>query len=144
MTQVNERWVSVELSGGKRAYGFFREVPGAPVVVMAHGLGTSFDHHPFPAASLALSDVGFSTFRFNFYDFALDARRLFDVTINSMADDLDAVIAHFRREHGAVSVIGHSMGGLVVLCSEQQAFDCAVTWDCGAPEQGNWKDFPQY
>lgn len=127
-----------------KAYGVFREVSGAPVVVLAHGLGQSADQHPLPAAALALSEVGFSSYRFNFYGFAPDARKLADSTIDSLVDDFDAVVSHFRHTHSHVSAVGHSVGALVVLCSKQREFDSAVLWDCSPPESGDWKAQSRY
>src|SRR5688572_7618273 len=108
MIEVRERFLAVDLADEMKVYGVFREVPGAPVVIMAHGLGLSADQHPLPAAALALSEAGFSSYRFNFYGFALDARRLANSTINSLVSDFDAVVSYFRNTHAHVSVIGHS------------------------------------
>jgi pimeloyl-ACP methyl ester carboxylesterase len=144
MIEVHERFLAVDLADGMKAYGIFREVPGALVVIMAHGLGQSADQHPLPAAALALSEAGFSSFRFNFYGFALDARRLADSTIDSLVNDFDAVVSYFRKTHAHVSVIGHSVGALVVLCSKRREFDSAVLWDCSPPGAGDWKAHPQY
>lgn len=144
MNEVQERWLAIDLSDGMKAYGVFREVAGAPVVVMAHGLGQSADQHPLPAAALALSEAGFSSYRFNFYGFALDARRLADSTIDSLVADFDTVVSYFRNTHPHVSAIGHSIGALVVLCSKRRELDAAVLWDCSPPESGNWKAQPRY
>jgi len=73
---------------------------------------------------------GYATYRFNLYSWQKDARQLMNCTLTTHANDLDAVVAHFRRKgHKKIFVIGHSFGGPTIFLSKKQDFDAAVMWD---------------
>lgn len=73
---------------------------------------------------------GFSTFRFNLYDYHKDARQLMDCTLRLHGSDLDVVVCYFRKRGvKKIFVAGHSFGGLTIFSSLKQDFDGAVFWD---------------
>lgn len=115
----------------KRIYGLLREVPGAPIVVLVHGITADMNCVQLYLAARALEQADFTSYRFDLYGWDLDARDLLECTVDVHADDLDVVVDALRKEQPErpVSVIGHSLGGLAVLASKARAFDAAVLWD---------------
>ncbi|MGH8884470.1 MAG: alpha/beta hydrolase [Egibacteraceae bacterium] len=124
----------------KRIYGLLREVPGAPLAVLVHCLTAGKNSTKYYLGARALEQAGFSSFRFDLYGGADDARKLLDCTIETHADDLDLVVEGLKDEQPdrPITVIGHSLGGLAILTSKAQAFDAVVLWD--ATHADAWPD----
>jgi dienelactone hydrolase len=88
-----------------------------------------------------LEAAGFCVLRFNFYGAEVDARKMNECTIETHADDLDLAVQWMKdRQQGQkVSVVGHGLGGMTVLCSKARGFDAAVLWDPTHPSQGDFR-----
>lgn len=101
-----------------------------PVIVFVHGLTGHMDEHIYYDGVRFFERHGFSSFRFNLYDWRKSARRLLRCTLQTHERDLDRVIAYLRA-HGAdrVFVIGHSYGGPTILLSKKKRYDGVVLWD---------------
>ncbi|HEV7467085.1 MAG TPA: alpha/beta fold hydrolase [Candidatus Dormibacteraeota bacterium] len=139
-TAVTEQARAIPVPGtDKVIHGLLREVPGAPLVVLVHCLTGWKNSTKYYLGARALERAGFSSFRFDLYGYADDARKLLDCTVATHADDLDLVLAVLREEQPdrPISVIGHSLGGLTILCSRRQGFDAVVLWD--ATHSGGWQ-----
>ncbi len=121
-------------------YGTLREVPGAPLVVFSHCLTGNRNSLEYFTSARAFSEQGISSYRFDYYAYEDNARNMVDCTINDHVSDLDLVVNTFKAEQPerSITVIGHSLGGLVVMMSKAQEFDAAVLWD--ATHNSAWKD----
>lgn len=101
-----------------------------PLLITVHGLPGDVHDELHVQACQWFFERGFSTFRFNLYGWQKDARQLIDCTLKTHAEDLDAVIAYFRKLGvKKIYVAGHSFGGPTVLLSQEQDFEAAVLWD---------------
>lgn len=101
-----------------------------PFVVFVHGLAGHMDEHLFYNGARFFDKHGFSSLRFNLYDWQDDARQLIDCTLETHAQDLDTATAHLRKQNvKKIIVVGHSYGGPTVLLSKRKDFDAAVLWD---------------
>ena len=126
-----EQQIKIKIPGTKKyIYGVLRGSVRQPLVILVHGLTGHRDAHIFYNGARFLERHGFSSFRFNLYDFAKDARKLDECTLQTHADDLDAVVAYFRKNGvRKICVIGHSYGGPTILLSRKKDFDVVVLWD---------------
>lgn len=115
---------------GHVIYGKLRGALTRPLVILVHGLSEHMDGMLQYNGARFLEKKGFATFRFNLYDWQEGARSLNECTLQTNADDLDVVVAYFRKRGvKKVFVVGHSYGGPAILMSKKRAFDGAVLWD---------------
>jgi dienelactone hydrolase len=125
-----EKLYSIQLDKMHKAYGKLAGAKGRPLVIIVHGLPCSINEGIYERACEFFSKAGYATYRFGLYDWHKDARQLIDCTLSIHAQDLDAVVDHFRRKgFKKIYVAGHSFGGPTILLSKKQDFDAAVLWD---------------
>ena len=111
-------------------YGIYEGVRGKPLVIFVHGLPGSVVDGLHERACEWFATHGYATFRYNLYGWQADARQLIDCTLQTLADDLDAIVRFFRRQGVShVFVVGHSFGGPQIFLSKEQSFDAAVLLD---------------
>lgn len=107
---------------------------GQHVVIMAHGLTSSYDRTLSFAIACALRQTGLNVLRLNFYSEGTGRRRLVESTLTTHAADLDALVSYVRQQGAQrITVLGHSLGGLTILLSPSQAFDDAVLLEASHP-----------
>ncbi len=101
-----------------------------PIVVFVHGLTGHRDEHQFYNGARYFYKKGFSSVRFNLYDYPQDARRLVDCTLKTHAHDVDAVVDLLKRK-GAQKMfaVGHSYGAPSIILSSQKHLQAMVLWD---------------
>ena len=125
-----EQELKIKTADGKYIYGKLRGSLKRPLIVFVHGMTGHMDEHIFFNGARYVEKKGFSSFRFNLYDWRKGARKLANCTIAIHARDLDKVIEYFRRRGSQkVFVVGHSYGGPTILSSHKKQFDAAVLWD---------------
>jgi len=125
-----EKDLRIKLDRRYALYGRLNGSLSRPLFITVHGLPGDVHEGLHEQACRWFSAKGYSTFRFNLYGWQKDARQLIDCTLRTHADDLDAVVDHFRqRGVKKIVVSGHSYGGPTVLLSREQDFDAAVLWD---------------
>ncbi len=127
---MTEEQVGLYVDDDKVLYGKYSPRPGAPLVVLVHGLTGHMDEALHYNAARRLEAEGFAVLRFNLYGAQLDTRRLTDCTTRKHARDLDVVIRQLsnRLPGVPVAVIGHSLGGLTALLATEP-YDALVLWD---------------
>lgn len=122
--------IKIKLSKKFSLYGKFSGSFNQPLFIIVHGLLGNMDENFYHSAVRWFGKHGFSTFRFNLFGHQKDARQLMDCTLKTHSADLDTVVRYFRKRGvKKIFVVGHSFGGLVILCSRDQNFDGAVLWD---------------
>lgn len=147
---VPEKTLYIDLpnTDGLKIKGILRGELTQPLVVMMHGRPGSGNELLQYLGARYLYEQGFSSLRLFMYDFEPQARNLLDCTLQTHADDFDAVIDYLREKNvPKVFALGHSYGGLTILKSKAK-LDGAVLWD---PTHGlvwshdaAWqKDFPE-
>lgn len=125
-----EKDIKIKVDGTHAVYGKFRGKLSQPLIVHVHGLpGDIYDSLASDAMHW-FATHGFAVYRFGLYDWRGDSRQLIDCTLRTHANDLDAIVKHFRKKGAKnVFVVGHSFGGPTILLSKKQAFDAAALWD---------------
>src|SRR5581483_6543565 len=129
-----DKKITIPLNDDKVAYAKLKGSLKDTVIIFAHGLASKMDSLlPYLSAEF-FSKHGFNFLRFNFYDYYDDARDLWDCSLKTHAEDLDAIVDYcFSMGAKKVHVIGHSYGGLTVLMSKRQKFTSAILFDPSHP-----------
>lgn len=131
MLKRKEQEVKIPIPNSKLyIYGTLRGSLNQSVVVFVHGLTGHRNEHIYYNGARFFEEYGYSSFRFNLYDGAKDARKLIDSTVKIHAEDLDTV-TNYLTKIGAkeIFVVGHSYGGPTILSSKNKKFKAAVLWD---------------
>ena len=125
-----EKQIKIPIANKKYIYGTLRGSLKNPLLVFVHGFTGYKDEHIFFNGSRFFEKKGFSTFRFDLYNWNKDARKLEECTLSLHGEDLDTVVKYLRKK-GAnkIFVAGHSFGGVTVLLSKKKEFQAAVLWD---------------
>lgn len=129
MTEVER---NIDIPGtDKRIYGLLRDVPDAPIVVLSHCITAGKNVTEYYNAARAFEAAGFASYRFDYYGWPDDARKILECTIDTHASDLDLVIDSLKDEwpDRPIAAVGHSMGGLVILASHKRRYDAIGLWD---------------
>lgn len=125
-----EKQVLLPTSNNKKILGKLRGSLQRPLVVFVHGLSSHLDHHIFFNGARYFEKRGFASFRFNFYGNGSQARRMIDCTLKVHIYDLNRVIEYFRKKRvKRIFLVGHSLGGLTILMSNNRGYDSLVLWD---------------
>ena len=98
------------------------------LLFFVHGLTGHQNEHIFYNAARFFPLNGFSTCRFNLYSGEAQGRVLSQTTIKDHVQDLDLVIRYFRQDFMYVALVGHSLGGVVILQSSESA-NAIILWD---------------
>jgi|SRR3989344_2923812 len=125
-----EKQIKIPIANKKYIYGTLRGSLKNPLLVFVHGFTGYKDEHIFFNGARFFEKKGFSTFRFDLYNWNKDARKLEECTLSLHGEDLDTVVKYLRKK-GAnkIFVAGHSFGGVTVLLSKKKEFQAAVLWD---------------
>ncbi|KAM7276937.1 hypothetical protein ACFE04_018803 [Oxalis oulophora] len=101
---------------GEKLVGLLHETCSPQIVILCHGFRSSKDNNIMTSLAQALQNEGISAFRFDFAGNGESEGSFEYGNYWREADDLHAVIQHFKSVNRVISVIlGHSKGGGVVL-----------------------------
>lgn len=118
--------VEIEVGRKKPVSGVLRGDLAETLVIFVHGLTGHLQETLFYNGARYLGEKGLPTFRYNLYS----PLPLVQATLASHAEDLDALVPHFRAKGvQQVYVVGHSYGGAAILVSQKKDFDRIVLWD---------------
>lgn len=113
---VQQRRVVIENNHDEKLSGILHETGSKQLVIVCHGFQSSKERIPMVNLAAALEKEGISAFRFDFAGNGESEGSFQYGNYRREAEDLRAVVQHFRRENRVISaVIGHSKGGNVVL-----------------------------
>jgi len=102
------------------------------LLIFVHGLsGNQYEHQYFNAVPF-FTKKGFDTYRFDFYQRAPKARQLSKSSVATHVKDLEAIIKHFKNKYNKIILIGHSLGGYVILKTNLSDIFRIVLWDPAA------------
>ncbi|MEA3513985.1 MAG: alpha/beta hydrolase [Nanoarchaeota archaeon] len=99
------------------------------LIVFVHGLNGSQNDHQFYNAARFFSKTDFTTFRFNQYSGEKKGRTLTDCTTKMHAEDLNTVVNFFDDKFQEIYLVGHSLGGSVILLSDLEKVKSVVLWE---------------
>jgi len=122
---LHEERVTFESDDGVPLTGMYQRVEGnsKAAIVLAHGICSSKDYAGFQAGLAGeLVRRGFDTLRFDFRGHGESGGRSEEMTVAGEVTDLNAAV-RFLGNHQAsqVGVVGHSLGGGVVVLYAAQA-----------------------
>lgn len=113
---VQQRRVVIENNHDEKLSGILHETGSKQLVIVCHGFQSSKERIPMVNLAAALEKEGVSAFRFDFAGNGESEGSFQYGNYRREAEDLRAVVQHFRRENRVISaVIGYSKGGNVVL-----------------------------
>ena len=99
------------------------------LVILAHGLVGHQNEHIFFNGSKFLAKSNLDTFRFDFYSGDKGGRTMTDCGISTHVNDLNTVLKYFRPKYRQVLVVGHSLGGMVVVSANLKLLDGIILWE---------------
>ena len=97
-------------------------------IVMVHGLTSSMNDYAFKRAADFFANQ-YDVYRFNLYAGEAGGRMLVDCTIQTHADDLNAVLLYFGDAYEKIFLIGHSYGGTTIMLAQPERVTAASLWD---------------
>ena len=133
-----EQDIRIDSNDGAVIYARFREVSGAPIVVISHGMTAHMNGRLEMGLARRLEREGYSSLRYNSYDWPDDARNLCDMGLREHLEDLDTVIDWARARSSTVIALGHSFGAMCILLRGPEGLTGAVLWDPAS--QKSWAD----
>src|SRR3989344_2778042 len=125
-----EKELKIPTSNKKYIYCTLRGSLNKPLIIFVHGFTGDKNERLFYNGARYVEKSGFSSARFNLYNWQKDARKLHECTLETHAYDLDRVVDHFRKKKvDRIFVVGHSYGGKTILSSKDKDFEKVVLWD---------------
>jgi pimeloyl-ACP methyl ester carboxylesterase len=138
-----EKQLGIRTKDGKIIRGILRGPVSKPVIVLVHGLAGDMNQAMHYNAARYFEQHGFSSLRFNLYDWHKDARKLHQCTFSTHGDDIDTVLAYLKsRRAKQIFIAGHSYGFPSILHAKRQSFKAVASWD-GSLLPRNHADTPQ-
>lgn len=133
----------IPTSDNKSLYGIMRGSFDMPMVIFVHGLTSDIQEPKFYLGSRELHNAGIASYRYSQYSWHENSRKLDECSMTTLGEDLDSVIAYLRHNGVKdITLVGHSLGALVILKSVKQDYERFVFWD-GSYDVGRWwKDLP--
>jgi len=127
-----ETQVSIETTGDHHINGTLRYRDERPnrVVVFVHGLtGHSNELIHWLGADF-FNRNGYAALRFDLYSGLEGARRFEETSVSDHAEDLNRILQYcFDEGFETVYLVGHSLGGPVVLLSDTSKVSAISLWD---------------
>lgn len=125
-----ERKTSISTPDNHIIYGVLNEPEGKSekLSIIVHGFTGNCNEHIHFNAAKHFKKEGIASFRFDLYSDGEKARSMVDCDIQTHVDDLRTVYEHFKDKYPKIYLIGHSMGGVVVLESKLDVAGI-ILWD---------------
>jgi pimeloyl-ACP methyl ester carboxylesterase len=105
------------------------------LIIFVHGLTSNINEHQFFNGVKFFNENGFDTFRISLYygdefgEKKLKGRKLEDCTMKIHSQDLTTVKNYFKNKYQKIYLVGHSLGGPVILYSDLSKVASIVLWD---------------
>ncbi|KAK3014721.1 hypothetical protein RJ639_008391 [Escallonia herrerae] len=116
ISTVEQQEITIKNSYGENLVGLLHETGSMGIVILCHGFRATKEHETIVNLAVALEKKGISAFRF---DFAGNGESEGSFQFGNYwreADDLHAVIEHFKGKNRVIpAILGHSKGGNVVV-----------------------------
>lgn len=119
--------VVIENNHGEKLVGILHDTGSKELAILCHGFQSWKERIPMVNLAAALEKEGISAFRFDFAGNGESEGSFQYGNYRREADDLRAVIQHFRMEKRVITaIIGHSKGGNVVLLYAAKFNDVSI------------------
>ncbi len=128
-----EKQITIKTKDNYLIYGTLNWQGKKPksLIVFVHGFGGSQYDSKFSHAARVFSRKGFATFRFDFCGMGKDARNLKDIDLKREVEDYTRVVGSLKKTFPRIFVVGHSLGGVVILKAQLISLRGIVLWDPG-------------
>jgi pimeloyl-ACP methyl ester carboxylesterase len=125
-----EKELSIKTSDNNTIYGVLNEPNNKSdkLVIFVHGFTGHKNEHIFFNGAKFLKNNNIASFRFDLYSWQKGARTFTDCDIQTHVDDLTSVFNYFKSKYKKIYLVGHSLGGIVVLRSKLNA-NGIILWD---------------
>lgn len=143
--QMGWKKIQITNNAGERLVGVLHKNLSDTLIILCHGLADTKENPFLVAIAQALESEGISVFRFDFSGNGESDGQFEEATYHKEADDLDAMLAHFRRKGVKRFILaGHSMGGGVIRVAAARNKDvAAIVSIAGVARADSFKDkFP--
>lgn len=125
-----EDQIRIDIGDDKRVYARFRCASvESPIVAIAHGMTGYMDGRLELNFARRLAGEGYSSIRYNAYDWADDARSLCEMGLREHLDDLQTVLDWSLERNRRVVALGHSFGAMCILLRGAANLSGAILWD---------------
>lgn len=128
--EIMEQKLQIKTPDNHLIYGTLSgsDKPKDKLVIFVHGFTGFCNEHIFYNGAKFLKNNNIANFRFDLYNWQDKARSFLDCDIQTHVDDLKTVFNYFKDEYQKIYLIGHSLGGIVVLESKLPAAGI-ILWD---------------
>lgn len=99
------------------------------LVIFVHGITGHKNEHIFYNAAKFFNAKKYATFRFDLYSDLKNGRKLKNCSIGDHSKDLNEVVKFFKSKYKKIYLVGHSLGGPVVLSADLKLIEKIVLWD---------------
>lgn len=125
-----EKKILIDTPDNHKIYGTLNAPDNSSdkLVIFIHGFTGNSNEHIFFNGAKELNKNNIASFRFDLYSWEEGARHMPDCDIKTHVDDLTTVFDHFKDKYRKIYLIGHSLGGIVVLESALPA-SAYILWD---------------
>lgn len=125
-----EKKIVIDTSDNHKIYGTLNKPENATdqLVIFIHGFTGNSNEHIFFNGAKELNKKKIASFRFDLYSWEEAARHMPDCGIQTHVDDLRTVFDYFKDKYARIYLVGHSLGGIVVLESSLPA-SAYILWD---------------
>ncbi|MCB9811210.1 alpha/beta hydrolase [Candidatus Nomurabacteria bacterium] len=134
-----ERVFNLKTKDNKKIYCFHNTgtKKNKAVAVAVHGLTGSPNERSLYNAAHNFPKKGIDVFRSAFYWWSdKKHRKLSECSLATHANDLNTVLRYLRPKYQNITVIGHSIGSIVILKADKSLFDNVILWEPSYLEKG--------
>jgi len=100
------------------------------LIILVHGLGDNKDNEFFQNATNFFCVKNYNIFKFNLYGRNKFSRKITQTPLSTQIKDLGVIIKHFKNDYKNIHLIGHSLGGYLVLATKEDKYiKNKILWD---------------
>ncbi len=123
--------VKINTTNGYITYGTIEKPKRSTdkLVIFVHGLLSNQNHPAFLKASPYFKKENYAVLKFDFYSQKESARSFSNTTMREQADDLENIINYYKKNFKDISVVAHSLGGIVSLLTKTDNIKKIILWE---------------
>lgn len=129
--EVLNKKIKIPTKDGYFIYGTItsKQNDNKNLLIFVHGMSDNQNNPLFKEASIFFYDKDYNIFRFNLYGKEKLARKASQTLLSTQIKDLNIVISNFKKQYKNIYLIGHSLGGYLVLTVKKNYIKNRILWD---------------